>query len=72
MAFLTFRLSFFLVNGTSKDVLVGSFSPNVNIEAFYRGGLAIRPMDRDLYTPVGKFSRVPDEWQLISSSLEEA
>ncbi len=42
------------------------------IEAFYRGELAIRPMDRDLYTPVGKVSRVPNEWRLISNSLEEA
>lgn len=41
------------------------------IEAFYRGELAIRPMDRDLYTPVGKVSRVPDEWRLISNSVEE-
>jgi adenine-specific DNA-methyltransferase len=41
------------------------------IEAFYRGELAIRPIDRDLYTPVGKVSRVPDEWRLISNSIEE-
>jgi adenine-specific DNA-methyltransferase len=33
------------------------------INDFYLGKLPIRPMDRELYKPQGKVSRVPDEWK---------
>lgn len=33
------------------------------IEAFYKGNLPIRPMERELYKPQGKVSRLPDEWK---------
>ncbi|HEY0755121.1 MAG TPA: site-specific DNA-methyltransferase [Ktedonobacteraceae bacterium] len=33
------------------------------IEALYRGDLAIRPMERELYIPQGKVSRLPEEWK---------
>lgn len=32
------------------------------IEDFYNGKLPIRPMNRELYKPQGKVSRLPDEW----------
>lgn len=32
------------------------------IEDFYKGGLPIRPIDKEPYKPQGKVSRVPDEW----------
>ncbi|MBE3561313.1 MAG: site-specific DNA-methyltransferase [Ktedonobacteraceae bacterium] len=32
------------------------------IQAFFQGKLPLRPMDRELYTPQGKVSRVPAEW----------
>ncbi len=33
------------------------------IKAFYTGQLPIRPIERELYKPQGKVSRVPDEWK---------
>lgn len=33
------------------------------IEALYQGNLPLRPMDRELYKPQGKVSRLPDEWK---------
>ncbi len=32
------------------------------IKKLYRGNLPIRPIERELYTPQGKVSRVPQEW----------
>ena len=34
------------------------------IKAFYRGKLSMRPIERELYKPQGKVSKVPDEWRL--------
>jgi len=34
------------------------------IQAYYKGTLPIRPIERELYVPQGKVSRVPDEWKL--------
>jgi DNA modification methylase len=33
------------------------------IEALYRGDLPMRPMNRELYRPQGKVSRLPEEWR---------
>jgi adenine-specific DNA-methyltransferase len=33
------------------------------IKAYYNGTLPMRPMEREIYTPQGKVSRVPDEWK---------
>ena len=33
------------------------------IKAFYNGSLPMRPIERELYEPQGKVSRVPDEWK---------
>jgi adenine-specific DNA-methyltransferase len=33
------------------------------INAFHNGTLPMRPIERELYTPQGKVSRVPDEWK---------
>ncbi len=33
------------------------------IKALYKGNLPMRPMERELYEPQGKVSRLPDEWK---------
>jgi adenine-specific DNA-methyltransferase len=39
------------------------------ISAFYQGCLPIRPIERELYVPQGKVSRIPDEW--LSNAKEQ-
>jgi adenine-specific DNA-methyltransferase len=48
--------------GCERDAAYASISKE-RIKDFYLGKLPIRPMDRELYTPQGKVSRVPDEWK---------
>ncbi len=33
------------------------------IKAFYQGNLPMRPIERELYAPQGKVSKVPEEWK---------
>ncbi len=50
------------VIGCDKESLYMDIAKD-RIKAFYNGSLPMRPIERDLYEPQGKVSRVPDEWK---------
>jgi hypothetical protein len=59
MAWLTFRLQFFLFNGTSREVLAGPFSLNVNRENFtpYVNTKANSPKETDNLCSIGSYRK---------------